>query len=274
MASALQPDLPRHGQEDAPGLGLFFFDQPDQLVVLLDGLERLQVNRLAAGAGAMHHSGNAPLMLRLDRDDEALPAYGDQIFLGAAAFREPAQGAAQALFNRSLLALDLAADPPQIGRRVVAQRAIGFSRDRSERASCANWAPAGNWLSAFSPASCAATASGGRSMSACQVVMLSTRKSRSRISSGSSKAPWMRALSVMRVGSNKPPSAGEPLAQQQAHLAHQVVLLFNPGKIARGFMASSHSRATREWQSSPPAPAAAPFERLAAAFFHHRRNWL
>ena len=68
----------------------------------------------------MHYSGNAPLMLRFDRDDEALPADGDQIFLGASPFGQPAQRAAQALFNRSLLALDLAADTPQISRGVVA----------------------------------------------------------------------------------------------------------------------------------------------------------
>ena len=107
------------------GLGLFLFDQPYQLVVLLDGLERLQVDRLPAGAGAMDHAGNAPLMLRLYRYDETLPAYGDQIFLGAAAFAESAQGAAQALFDHTLLALDLPADPAQIGRSVVAERAIG-----------------------------------------------------------------------------------------------------------------------------------------------------
>ncbi len=68
MAWPCSPISARHGQEDAPGLGLFFFDQPHQLVVLLDGLERLQVNRLAARTGAMHHAGNAPLMLRLDRE--------------------------------------------------------------------------------------------------------------------------------------------------------------------------------------------------------------
>ena len=47
----LEAYLPGHGQEDAHGLGLFFFDQPHQLVVLLDGLERLQVDRLPARTG-------------------------------------------------------------------------------------------------------------------------------------------------------------------------------------------------------------------------------
>jgi membrane carboxypeptidase/penicillin-binding protein len=53
-------------------------------------------------------------MLRFDGNDKALAAYGDQIFLGTSAFGQLAQSAAQALFNRSLLALDLAADTPQI----------------------------------------------------------------------------------------------------------------------------------------------------------------
>src|SRR6202789_3095815 len=119
----LQADLPRHGQEDAPGFRLLFFDQPHQFVVLFDGLERFQVNGLSAGRGAMHHPGNAPLMLRFDRNDEAFPANSDQLFLGASPFGQPAQRAAQALFNRPLLALDLAADSPQITRGAVAQRA-------------------------------------------------------------------------------------------------------------------------------------------------------
>ena len=71
-------------------------------------------------------------MLRFNRNDEALPAYGDQIFLRAAAFRESAQGVAQAVFNHFLLALDLPADTAQIGGRVVTQRAIGVQA-RAER---------------------------------------------------------------------------------------------------------------------------------------------
>ena len=81
----------------------------------------------------MHHSGNAPLMLRFDGNDKALSAYGDEIFLGASPFRQPAQRAAQTLFNHSLLALDFAPDTAQISRGVVAQRAIGI-KTRPKRA--------------------------------------------------------------------------------------------------------------------------------------------
>ncbi len=122
----LLSDLLRHRQEDASGLGLFFFDQPHQLVVLLDGLERLEVNRLAAGGGAMYHAGNAPLVFRLHGNHKSLPANRDQVLLCAPAFAKTTESTAQALFNHSLLALDLAADAAQISRCVVAERAVGI----------------------------------------------------------------------------------------------------------------------------------------------------
>jgi hypothetical protein len=85
-------------------------------------------------------------------------------------------------------------------------------------------------------------------MSACQVVMLSIRNSRSRISSGSSKAPWMRALSVMRVGSNKPPSGGDTPwpSRERISLTRSCCSSIHEGS-REGFMASNHSRATLEW---------------------------
>ena len=92
----LARDLARHLHEDAMDLGLLLIEQADQLVVLLDGLERLNVDRLAAAAGAVHHAGNAPLPLRFHRDDEALAADGDQVFLRRAFTGESAQRLPQA----------------------------------------------------------------------------------------------------------------------------------------------------------------------------------
>ena len=122
----LHSDLARHGQEDAPGLGLLFFDQPHQLVILLDGLERLQVDRLPTRRRAMHHPGNAPLILRLDRDHETFSPNRDQVFLRAAALRKTPQRTAQAFLDHSLLPFHLPPDAPQIRRRIIAQRAIGI----------------------------------------------------------------------------------------------------------------------------------------------------
>ena len=43
-------DLAGEGHEDAVNLGLLLFDEAHQFVVLLDGFERLDVNRLPRGA--------------------------------------------------------------------------------------------------------------------------------------------------------------------------------------------------------------------------------
>jgi len=42
-------DLARHLQQNAMDLGLFFIQQADQVVVLLDGFERLHEDGLPAG---------------------------------------------------------------------------------------------------------------------------------------------------------------------------------------------------------------------------------
>ena len=147
----LHPNLPRHGQKNAPGLGLLFFDQPHQLIVLLDGLERLQVNRLPAGGGAMHHPGNTPLMLRLHRDHKTLPADSDQVLLRAASFRETPQSTAQAFFDHSLLAFHLPADSPQIGGRIIAQRAVGIEARPQRTCQVRQLCPCGQLAQCFQP---------------------------------------------------------------------------------------------------------------------------
>ena len=73
-------------------LRLLLIEQPDQLVVLLDGLKRLDKHRLARRRRAMNDAGNLPLELRLDRDDEAVAANGDQLVLRAAAVGEARAG--------------------------------------------------------------------------------------------------------------------------------------------------------------------------------------
>ena len=105
-------------------LGLLVFEQAHQFVVQLDGLQRLDVYRLAAGAGAVHHARHAALELRLHRNDKALAANRDQVFLRRALAGEAAQRRAQAALDRALLSLHLAADAPQFGRSIVGQRAV------------------------------------------------------------------------------------------------------------------------------------------------------
>src|SRR5215469_7202175 len=103
-------DAARHFEQDAVDLGLLFVEQAHQVVVLLDGLDRLDEDRLAARTAAVNHAGNAPLVLDLDRNDETLAANRDQFILHGSAFAQPAQIPAQGILNGALLLLDLAPD--------------------------------------------------------------------------------------------------------------------------------------------------------------------
>ena len=87
-------DVARHLQQDAMNLGLFFIQQADQFVVLLDGFEGLDKYCLSAGTGAVDHALHAAFLLDFDRDHEALAADGDQFVLHGAAFGEFPQVAA------------------------------------------------------------------------------------------------------------------------------------------------------------------------------------
>ena len=82
QAMGIAAHLASESDKDAMDLGLLFLDEADQFVVLFDGLERLDVNRLPRGAGAVDHAADAPLELAADGNDEAVAADGDKVFLG------------------------------------------------------------------------------------------------------------------------------------------------------------------------------------------------
>ena len=104
-----------HLQQNAMNLRLLVFQQPHQIVVLLDGLQRLDENGLPAGRCAVGHALYASALLNFYGNDEALTANGDQFFLHRAAFRQPPQIGTQRFLNASLLLLDVAADTRQLG---------------------------------------------------------------------------------------------------------------------------------------------------------------
>src|ERR1700719_2341136 len=108
-----------HGDENAMNLRLLFIEQADEFVVLLDSLQRFDEYGLSGGRRTVDDAGNLAFELRFDRDDEAVAADGDEVFLGAAAFAQAAQGFAQALFDGTVLAFDRSADTAELGRRVV-----------------------------------------------------------------------------------------------------------------------------------------------------------
>jgi hypothetical protein len=114
-----------HIEKDAMDFRLLVFQQADQIVVLLDGLQRFDEYRLSAGRGSMGDALHAPALLRLHRDDEAFAANGDQLFLNRTALGKPPQIGAQRLLDGALLLLDLAPDSRQLGRGPVIQSTVG-----------------------------------------------------------------------------------------------------------------------------------------------------
>src|SRR5581483_7019653 len=107
-------------------LGLFVVEQARELVVLLDGFHGLEIDGLAAGAGAVQDAAALTLELGFDGDDEALAAHGDEVALCAAAFAELGERFAQALFDDAVLACDGAADVRELWAGVIGERAVGF----------------------------------------------------------------------------------------------------------------------------------------------------
>ena len=92
------------GDEDAMDFGLLFFNQADELVVLLDGFEGFDVDGLAGRAGSVDDAGDAALELAADGDDEAIAADGNELFLRLPVGREAAQRRAQRISDEPLLA--------------------------------------------------------------------------------------------------------------------------------------------------------------------------
>ena len=118
--------LAGEGDEDAVDFSLFFFEEANEFVILLDGFEGLDVDGLSGRTGAVHDAGDAALEFAADGDDEAVTADGDEVFLRGAFAGELAQCGAEGFFDGALLAFLLAADAVELGRGVVGQGAVGL----------------------------------------------------------------------------------------------------------------------------------------------------
>ena len=70
---------------------LLFIEQPHQLVILFDGFERFDENRLPARTGAVHHALDSPLLLDFYGDDKSFATNGDQFILQSAPIGQPSQ---------------------------------------------------------------------------------------------------------------------------------------------------------------------------------------
>ena len=116
----------RHRNEDAVDFGLFVVEQAREFVVLLDRLHWLEVDGLAAGAGAVKDAADFALELGLDGDDEALAAHGDEVALRFPAFAELCERLAEAFLDDAVLPGEGAADACELGAGVVGEGTVGL----------------------------------------------------------------------------------------------------------------------------------------------------
>ena len=202
-------DLAGEGDEDAMDLGLFFFEEADQFVVLLDGFEGLDIHGLARRAGAVHHAADAALELAAHGDDEAVAANGDDVFLRGAFGGKLAQGGAERLLDDAALAVLVAADAAQFGRGVVGERAVGLDLALDGFGQRTQAAGEIRRKARSSPGSRPATRGGGSRSSDCQEAMSWARRATACSSVASRATSGMRALSASWVGSKRPPRGME-----------------------------------------------------------------
>ena len=112
-------------EQDAAHLARFFFRQAHQLVIQVDGFERLDEQRVAAGARAVDHAVQLAALAGDHRHHEALVADGDELFLQNALLAVGAQEALERFLDGLLLPLDIAAQAGQRDAGVVGDAAVG-----------------------------------------------------------------------------------------------------------------------------------------------------
>src|SRR5579863_1662343 len=120
----MRSDALGHLDEDAVNLRQFFFEKTHEFVVLFNGFQRFDENRLAAGTGTVNHSLHSALLFDLHRNDETLAANGDQLVLHGAAFGEAPQITAERFLNRAALPFRVATDAGEFGRGFIFERSI------------------------------------------------------------------------------------------------------------------------------------------------------
>ena len=106
-------------------LAHLLFGEAHQFVVEVDGLERLDEQRVAAGAGAVDHAVQLAPLPGDHRHHEALVADGDEFLLQHAFFAVRAQKALERFLDGALLPLDVAAQAGQRHAGMVGDAAVG-----------------------------------------------------------------------------------------------------------------------------------------------------
>ncbi len=122
---AMRPQQLGQLPQNAQDLALLFFAQAHQFIVQVDGLERLDEQRVAAAAGAVNHAVDLALLAGHHRHDEAIVAQRDELFLQRAVVAMRAEKPLQRILDLPLLALDVAPQAMQHHAGVVSQSRIG-----------------------------------------------------------------------------------------------------------------------------------------------------
>ena len=113
-------------RKNADDFGGFFFGKLNELIVGLDGFERLEENGLAGGAGSVHHAGNGAALLGANGYHEAIVAESDVVFAGVGI--AGAENLAERFLDRGARLADAGADAAKCGRGVVADFGVGKNR--------------------------------------------------------------------------------------------------------------------------------------------------
>ena len=115
----------RHFEQDAVDFAGFLFAQPHQLVVEVDGFERLDEQGVPAGADAVDDAIELAALPGDHGHHEALVADGHEFFLEHAFLAVRAQEPFERFLDGFLLALHVAADAGQRDAGVVGDAAVG-----------------------------------------------------------------------------------------------------------------------------------------------------
>ena len=111
--------------EDALDFAQLVFAQADELVVEVDGFERLEKERAAGAARAVNDAVDAAFLSGDDGHDVAVFADGDEVFLERAIGAMRAQESFERFLDAFLLAFDVAADAAESDAGVIGKRAVG-----------------------------------------------------------------------------------------------------------------------------------------------------
>ena len=133
----------RHLAQNPMHLARLFLGEAHQLVVQLDGFQRLEEQRVAGAAGAVDHALDAALLAGNQRHHEAVITNSDVVFLEHAVLPVYAQEALERFLDGLLLALQIAAQPAERDAGMIGNRAVGKDLAGQVRQQAAKFAESG-----------------------------------------------------------------------------------------------------------------------------------